>query len=74
MQQIVINSSFALLTKYRTNLPHEAPISLVAAKEGFKPQEQQAILRLPAWGYDPFQPGDPRGSQQGVRTAFLDKG
>ena len=28
------------------------------------------ITLLPAWGYDPLQPGDPRGSQRGVRTAF----
>ena len=28
------------------------------------------ITLLPAWGYDTLQPGDPRGSQRGVRTAF----
>ena len=28
------------------------------------------ITLLPVWGYDPLQAGDPRGSQQGVRTAF----
>ena len=32
--------------------------------------ESIAITLLPAWGYDPLQPGDPRGSQRGVRTAF----
>ena len=28
------------------------------------------ITLLPAWGYDPIQPGKPKGSQRGVRTAF----
>ena len=31
------------------------------------------ITLLPAWGYDPLQPGDMRGSQWGVRTTFYTK-
>ena len=34
---------------------------------------QKTFTFLPAWGYDPLQPGDPRGSQWGVRTAFKTK-
>ena len=32
-----------------------------------------SITLLPAWGYDPLHPGDPRWSQGGVRTAFQTK-
>ena len=67
---------YALHVVYNPSNPHLAlgPVCIpVADSECCAPIYiciNTDITLLSVWGYDPLQPGDLRGSQRGVRTAF----